>query len=138
MNASHPENEVQTGVDNLERGSRFSSPAAQLRLSIQEARSWKELESLCVCIDATYRSGGLDLQAAEELADLTAQMARITPETGPGDESVWVNELLEPQSEIGERCPCCGKSVWWNKEGKAVCGVCHPNPGWKTGKRHAA
>lgn len=138
MHATHPESEVQTGVDNLKRGSSFPSAAAQLRLSIQEARSWSELENLCFRIDATYQGGGLNLQTAEELADLTAEMAAIVPETGARDESVWTNELIEPRNEGKERCPCCGESAWWNKEGRAVCGVCHPNPGWKAGKRHAA
>ncbi len=138
MHATHPESKVQTGVDTLKRSSSFPSAAAQLRLSIQEARSWSELGSLCVRIDATYQDGGLNLQTAEELADLTAKRAAIVPETGSKEESVWADELLEPQNEGKERCPYCGESAWWNKEGRAVCGVCHPNPGWKEGKRHAA
>ena len=106
----------------------FSSPAAQLRLAIQEARSWDGLEALCARIDATYQSGGLDSAAAEELAELTVEVARTVPEMNLGPQSVLAEDLLD---EAGDCCPCCGETAWWSKGAQRVCGICHPNPHWE-------
>jgi len=115
---------------------RFPSLAAELRLSIQDARSWEDLETLSTRIDRTFQSGEVDIDTAEELADLVQEMARIVPEVAPGGQVVWAEDLLEPGK--GEGCPCCGETAWWNEGGKKRCGVCHPNPAWKTENRSAA
>ena len=111
-----------------------SSPAAQLRLAIQEARSWDDLASLCAWIDATYQSGGLDSAAAEELAGLTAEMARTVPEVKPDSQAVLAEELLDRDRE---RCACCGEAAWWRKGAQQVCGICHPNPHWEPRAEHS-
>ena len=51
-----------------------------IQAAIVGARSWQDLSRLCEDIDAAYRAGNIDAEAADELTNLVRQRFREVPE----------------------------------------------------------
>jgi len=130
----------ETGLRAEQRGRSFPPPASRLRLAVKKARSWDELGTLCARIDASFRAGDLDREVAEELAGLAVEQARFVPEAVSHTQVVFADELLDPKRRRGPVCSCCGESDWRERDGRRICGICHPAPRWRIGreKRDAA